>query len=241
MRICFDSRAPLELLLRLIRSAEPSRSDDVAARACEFSEGNSYCLLDARIDDDIRCATIFQIHPKYQLILGGVYPARKLAASNGQAYLEFLRNPKLATDAAPSVAASDSNHRGIEAGLSVLLLSDGTVLRSATLDDLTHLTSEQNYVRLHLASGECTLVRGPLQKYQDALPDYFIRASRRIIINVRNVQRLRRVSRNLSVIYFAGTEQPVRLGRKASTTLRTALTSQSRLTVNRTGKAARAS
>lgn len=219
------------------------RSDNVASRACEFAEGNSYCLIDARIDDETRCATIFQVYPKYQLILGGVYPTRKLEASNGQAYLEFLRNPKLATDpdATPSGASSEGNHQGIDVGLSVLLLTDGTVLRSATLDDLTHLSSEQNYVRLHLANGECTLVRGPLQKYENALPDYFIRASRRMIINVRNVRRLRRVSRDLSVIYFVGSEQPVRLGRKASTTLRTALRSQSRLPVNRTCKAARPS
>jgi hypothetical protein len=219
------------------------RGDNVASRACEFAEGNSYCLIDARIDDETRCATIFQVYPKYQLILGGVYPTRKLEASNGQAYLEFLLNPKLATDpgATPNAASSDSSPQGIDAGLSVLLLTDGTVLRSATLDDLTYLTSEQNYVRLHLANGECTLVRGPLQKYENALPDHFIRASRRMIINVRNVQRLRRVSRDLSVTYFVGSEQPVRLGRKASTTLRTALMSQSRLPVNRTCKAAKQS
>jgi hypothetical protein len=240
VRVCFNSRAPVHLLLRLIRSAESLRSDNVASRACDFAEGNSYCLIDARIDEETRCATIFQVYPKYQLILGGAYPTRKLEASNGQAYLEFLNNPKLATDpdVSSSGASSERNHRGIDVGLSVLLLTDGTVLRSAILDDLTHLTSEQNYVRLHLANGECTLVRGPLQKYESTLPDYFVRASRRMIINVRRVRRLRRISRDLSVIYFAGSEQPVRLGRKASSTVRTTLKSQSLLPLNRTCKSA---
>lgn len=241
VRVCFDSLAPVHLLLRLIRSAESSRGDNVASRASEFTEGQSYCLVDARIDDDKRCATIYQICPKYRLILGGVYLTKALEASDGQAYLEFLRNPKLAIDSNatpnyPQGLANESNPQSIDAGLSVLLLTDGAVLRSATLDDLTHLTAEQNYVRLHLANGECTVVRGPLQKYENVLPECFIRASRHMIVNVRNVQRLRRVSRDLSVVYFTGSEQPVRLGRKASTTVRLALMSQSRLPVNRTCK-----
>ena len=243
IRVCFDSLAPVHLLLRLIRSTESLRSDNVASRDAEFAAGQSYCLVDARIDEEKRCASIFQVHPKYRLVLGGVYLTKNLEASNGQAYLEFLRNPKLATDseAAPNGQANESNRHSIDAGLSVLLLTDGAVLRSATLDDLTHLTSEQNYVRLHLANGERALVRGPLQKYEDVLPECFIRASRRMIINVRNVQRLRRVSRDLGVVYFASSEQPVRLGRKASTTLRTALMSQSRLPVHRTCKMAKQS
>lgn len=238
VRVCFDSLAPVQLLLRLIRSTESLRGDNVAARDREFAAGESYCLVDAHIDDERRCASIFQLRPKHRLILGGVYLTKSLEASNGQAYLEFLRNPKLATDSAtaPNGHANEGTRHSIDAGLSVLLLADGAVLRSATLDDLTHLTAEQNYVRLHLANGEGALVRGPLQKYENVLPECFIRASRRMIINVRHVQRLRRVSRDLGVVYFASSEQPVRLGRKASTTLRTALVSQSRLPVHRTCK-----
>jgi hypothetical protein len=246
VRVCFDSLAPVHWLLRLIRSAESLRSDHVASRAAEFAAGQTYCLVDARIDDEKRCAAIFQTSPKYRLILGGVYPSKALEAGDGLAYLEFLRNPKLAIDSNatpnhPNGPANDSNPQGLDAGLSVLLLADGAVLRSATLDDLTHLTAEQNYVRLHLANGECAVVRGPLQKYENVLPECFIRASRHMIVNVRNVQRLRRVSRDLSVVYFANSEQPVRLGRKASTIVRAALMSQSRLPMNRTCKTAKQS
>jgi hypothetical protein len=237
VRVCFDSIAPVHLLLRLIRSAEATRGGPAAVRANEFEEGQSYCLVDARIDDETRCATIFQVWPKRHLILGGVYFTKHLEAGDGLAYLEFLRNPKLALDPdAAHATGSASEGKSIDSGLSVLLLADGEVLRSATVDDLTHLTAEQNYVRLHLANGECTLVRGPLQKYEDALPECFIRASRNLIINIRNVQRLRRISRDLGVVYFVSSEQPVRLGRKASAVVRTALMSRSRLPMNRSCK-----
>ena len=241
LRICFDSLAPVHLLLRLIRSADPLRPENPALRTEEFVEGHTYCLVDARIDDEMRCATIFQVSPKYRLILGGVYLAKSLELAHGLAYLEFLRNPKHAAD--PDTAANhpprpieDSNQQTINSALSVLLLDEGAVLRSAMLDDLTHLTAEQNYVRLHLANGENVVVRGPLQKYENVLPDCFIRASRHVIINLSNLQRLRRVSRDLGVVYFAGSEHTVRLGRKASIAVRTALMSRSSLLLNRAGR-----
>lgn len=239
VRICFESLAPVQLLLSLIRSTDPVRGDKSTLRSDEFQEGRSYCLVDACIDDEMRCATIFQVWPRYRLILGGVYPARNLESGSGLSYLEFLRNPKLASGSEipmnrPNKVADGGNQQSIDAALSLLLLTDGAVLRSATLQDLTHLTAEQNYVRVHLVSGENVVVRGPLQKYEEVLPKDFIRASRHVIINVRKVQRLRRVSRDLGIVYFAGEgEQTIRLGRKASIVMRTALLTRSGLPMGR--------
>lgn len=246
VRICFDSLAPVHLVLRLIRSADPLGSDKAALRTAEFEEGQSYCLLDALIDDDTRAVTIFQVLPKYRLILGGVYPARHLDTESGLAYLEYLRNPKLATGSEAPMASSSAsiegsnNQQGVDAALSLLLLNDGAMLRSATLQDLTHLTAEQNYVRVHLANGENIVVRGPLQKYENLLPEEFVRISRHMIINLRKVQRLRRMSRDLGVVYFddGDRERTVRLGRKASIIVRTALLARSGLPVNRPARAA---
>jgi hypothetical protein len=239
VRVGFDSLAPVQLLLSLIRSSEAVGGDKASLRSDEFQEGRSYCLIDACIDDETRCATIFQVWPRHRLILGGVYLARNLETGSGLAYLEFLRNPKLASGSEipthrPSKGADGSNQQSIDAALSLLLLTDGAVLRSATLQDLTHLTAEQNYVRVHLVNGENVVVRGPLQKYADVLPKDFIRASRHVIINVRKVQRLRRVSRDLGIVYFAGnSEQAIRLGRKASIIMRTALLTRSGLPMSR--------
>lgn len=240
VRICFDSLAPVHLVLRLIRSADPLGGDKAMLRSAEFEEGQSYCLVDALIDDEMRCATIFQVLPRYRLVLGGVYPARNLETDSGQAYVEFLRNPKLAagSESPTSVATGaggNGSQQGIDAALSLLLLNDGAMLRSATLHDLTHLTAEQNYVRVHLANGENIVVRGPLQKYAELLPQEFIRVSRHMIVNVLKIQRLRRVSRDLGVVYFDGgdSERSVRLGRKASIVVRTALLTRSGLPLTR--------
>jgi hypothetical protein len=239
VRVCFQSLAPVQLLLSLIRSSDAARGDQTSLRSDEFQEGRAYCLVDACIDDEMRCATIFQVWPKHRLVLGGVYLARNLDSGSGLAYLEFLRDPKIASGSEipphrSTRTADGSNQQSIDAALSLLLLTDGAVLRSATMQDLTHLTAEQNYVRVHLVNGENVVVRGPLQKYEDVLPKDFIRASRHVIINVRKVQRLRRVSRDLGIVYFAGDgEQSIRLGRKASIVMRTALLTRSGLPMGR--------
>jgi hypothetical protein len=241
VRVCFDSLAPAQLLWRLLLSADPQLRD-TGMRAPGRAEQQSYCLVDARIDDDTRCATIFQTSPRYQLILGGVYLARHLETGSGSAYLKFLCDPRLASEPAASVhepqRTEETTEQTIDSALSVILLTQGDVLRSATLKDLTHLTAEQNYVRLHLLTGENVLVRGPLQKYENVLPDSFIRASRHLIINLDTVQRLRRVSRDLGLVYFAGAKRHVRLGRKASIGVRAALLNRSSLPLSCSGRLA---
>ena len=97
----------------------------------------------------------------------------------GVAYLELLKPahgpPSLGGDAL-----------SIDSSLSTVLVRDGTMLRSAVLDDVTHLSTEQNYVRLHLSSNESVVMRGPLQKYASALPSSFVRLNRRLIINLES-------------------------------------------------------
>lgn len=239
VRVCFDSLVPVQLLLCLIRVADPQPRKDAQMRTAEFEEGQSYCLVDACIDDEMRCATVFQVSPRYRLILGGVYAARNLEAGSGLAYLEFLRDPRQASgSAAAANKMRESDQPPIDSALSLHLLTQGAVLRSAMLKDVTYLTAEQNYVRLHLANSETALVRGPLLKYESVLPDCFMRANRHVIINLQNVQRLRRVSRDRGLVYFAGSDQLVRLGRKATVAVRSALRRRS-LSLNGSVESAR--
>lgn len=243
VRVYFDSLAPMQLLSRLLLGADPQLREKARIRSSEGAGGQSYCLVDARIDDERRCASIFQISPRHRLVLGGIYLARQLEAGSGLAYLKFLRDPRLATQPVASGREPQQTHevaeQAIDSALSLILLTESDVLRSATLEDLTHLTAEQNYVRLHLAGNENVVVRGPLQKYESMLPDCFIRASRRLIINLHTVQRLRRVSRDLGLVYFAGSERLVRLGRKASIAVRAALMNRSSLPLGGSGRRGR--
>lgn len=164
-----------------------------------------------------------------KLLFGGCYATLSLETPSGTAYLELLK-----PGATPAVPPSDT--LGIGSSLSTLLVRDGSMLRSAVLEDVTHFNAEQNYVRLHLASGESVVMRGPLQKFSSTLPGQFLRLSRRLIVNVAQVERMKRVTRDLCVVSFLAGDHTVRLGRKAAVLLRNAMVNRSVLPLSRASK-----
>jgi hypothetical protein len=231
LRIHLDTLTQVhQLLRRLIRSGGGRSVDLPPLEALELDPGEeAYCLVDASVDAATRCASVFQIRPVQRLLFGGVYPAASLATPTGVAYLELLKPAD-----GPSSVSGDA--LGIDSSLSSVLVKDGTTLRSAVLDDVTHLSTEQNYVRLHLSSNESVVMRGPLQKYASALPSSFVRLNRTLIVNLALVEHVKRMTRDLCVVTFTPGGQSVRLGRKASVLLRNAMMKRSVLPMTRASK-----
>jgi DNA-binding LytR/AlgR family response regulator len=88
------------------------------------------------------------------------------------------------------------------------------------LEDITHVVSERNYVRVYLRDGSEKRVRGVLGQWQRLLSAaHFARISRSIIVNVSAVKRVQRIARDVSLLELSGARRPVRLGRKASVQL----------------------
>lgn len=219
-----------QLLRRLIRSAGGRGADLPPVESLDLDASqDAYCLVDASIDAVTRCASVFQIRPAQKILFGGVYASLTLETPPGVAYLELLKP----AHSPPSVGGDALS---IGSSLSTVLVRDGTVLRSAVLDDVTHLSTEQNYVRLHLSSNESVVMRGPLQKYASALPPNFVRLNRRLIINLDLVEHVKRMTRDLCVVAFAPGDQSVRVGRKACVLLRNAMMNRSVLPMARASR-----
>jgi hypothetical protein len=216
-----------QLLRRLIRSGGARGADLPPLESLDLDPAeDAYCLVDASIDAVYRCVSVFQIRPTQKILFGGVYATLSLETPSGVSYLELLKP----TQGPPGVGG---DALGIDSSLSTVLVRDGTMLRSAVLDDVTHLSTEQNYVRLHLSSNESVVMRGPLQKYASSLPSSFVRLNRRLIINLALVERVKRMTRDLCVVTFVPGNQSVRLGRKASVLLRNAMMNRSVLPMTR--------
>ena len=224
-----------QLLRRLIRSGGSRGADLPPLESLDLDPTvDAYCLADASVDAGTRCAAVFQLRPTQRILFGGVYAVLSLETPAGVAYLELVKP----TQGPPGIGG---DALGIDSSLSTVLVRDGTMLRSAVLDDVTHLSTEQNYVRLHLSSNENVVMRGPLQKYESALPSSFVRLNRRLIINLALVERVKRMTRDLCVVSFTPGDQSVRLGRKASVLLRNAMMNRSVLPVTRASRNSAAS
>ncbi len=188
--------------------------------------GTYYQLIDARFDLHTRYASVFQMKPAVRLIFSGLYSLAKVETPLGRAYLDLMRRASREGQLAESNLSSKQPADPLsifEATLADLVLYDGVVVRSAMLDDVTRISAEQNYVRVHLRNRETLLMRGPLRKWCDALPTRFLRISRQLIVNLSHVRQLQRVSPNQALVSVEADDQPIPVGRKAALCLRRSL------------------
>lgn len=88
------------------------------------------------------------------------------------------------------------------------------------LEDITYVTSERNYVRVHMKDGTNARVRGVMDNWELLLAaPSFVRVGRSVIVNLTAVQGVQRVARDLSLVSMNGAQRPIRLGRKATVQL----------------------
>jgi DNA-binding LytR/AlgR family response regulator len=91
-------------------------------------------------------------------------------------------------------------------------------------ENVTHVTAERNYVRVHLNNGANSRVRGVLEQWQGSLANWgFVRLGRSALVNLAAVQQVERVGRDLTLVYILNAQRPLRLGRRASRQLKTLL------------------
>lgn len=87
--------------------------------------------------------------------------------------------------------------------------------------DVTHVTAEGNYVRVHLNEGVSTRIRGVMKQWQGMLVGRgFVQLGRSTSVNPTAVKRVEQVDRNLSIVFIRNARRPLRLGRRASRQIR---------------------
>ncbi len=106
----------------------------------------------------------------------------------------------------------------------LVALREDSQLRMVPVKTLTHIKAEDNYTSVHLKDGSTALVRRTLGEWKALLPaDFFLRVDRSLIVRLDAISELKTVSRDLSEVFFLGSNASVRLGRKASLRLRKAI------------------
>jgi two-component system, LytTR family, response regulator len=86
-----------------------------------------------------------------------------------------------------------------------LLVRDGRAVRFVRVDELAWIEAADNYVALHLKTGEEHLLRETLTRLEGRLPEGFVRVHRRAIVNREEVEEVRGEELSLR----GGTKVPV--------------------------------
>jgi len=107
----------------------------------------------------------------------------------------------------------------------VIVVGDAEDCRTTSPGAVAAICAEGNYSRLYLVgSAASTLMLRGLAEWERLMPaPPFCRVDRSLIVNLAHVHKFEAESRNQSLLQMKGTNETFRLGRTASTRLRTAL------------------
>jgi hypothetical protein len=152
-------------------------------------------LTDVELEAGLRLVAFCQAGETRRVLFSRMYDRALLESPGGLEYRAYLREEH------------DASFRA--AGMP-----------TERLEDITHVTSERNYVRVHKRDGANTRIRGVMEHWQLLLSaPSFVRVGRGVILNLKAVQGVQRVARDLSLVVMSGAQRPIRLGRKATAQL----------------------
>lgn len=106
----------------------------------------------------------------------------------------------------------------------VVALREEGGMRVVPLRRITHIESEENYTRVHVAGEPAAFVRRPMVEWDRLLPDpQFLRVSRSLIVQLAAVREVQTESRDVARILFKGQAEELTVARRSSVRIRQAL------------------
>lgn len=100
-------------------------------------------------------------------------------------------------------------------------LAGGSGCVTLSLPEIAWVEAHRNYTHVQLVSERPLLVRGTITQWESILlPPEFGRLSRSLIVQVKAIRSLRWRSRDQTLVFFGGLEEPLPIGRTATTRLK---------------------
>lgn len=107
----------------------------------------------------------------------------------------------------------------------LIALPEDRGIRMIPEKSITHIEAEDNYTLVHFLQDPPAMVRRTLSEWEKQLPAAeFLRLSRSLLVRLSAVRAIHTESREISLLHLSGCATPIRLGRRASLTLRRTLT-----------------
>jgi two-component system LytT family response regulator len=105
-----------------------------------------------------------------------------------------------------------------------ILLDSDDEMRVVFVAEISGITAEGNYTRVHLADGSSAFVRRAISQWGCMLPQpFFVRVERSLIVHLKAVRKVVAQARDEVAVEVEGFKEPLALGRRGSFRLRRAL------------------
>lgn len=118
------------------------------------------------------------------------------------------RDSAASADGAQASAANDQNE------MAWLSMARGSQTIAVPYGDILWIEAVQNYTRLQAAGMKPAVVRRTMAEWEAQLPaDCFARISRSLIVQIPKVRSTQWQSRDQTLVFFSGLEEPLPIGR----------------------------
>ena len=146
------------------------------------------------------------------------YSSLRIASTVNKLRLHF--NGRIASEEVASLHAGLPSPAPNAPESSTLMVKEQNQLLQVEPDKISVINSVGDYTRLTLLTGASYLLRQSLTRWEELLlNENFFRVDRFRIINLACVLKMKRVSRNKTLLFIRGMPQPKELGRIASARL----------------------
>lgn len=231
-----DDEAPARERMITLLAAHPhvvvaAEAADVSAAAVRCADCAPHVVF---LDVQLRGETGFDLLPKLTgapaVIFVTAHDQYAVRAFDVNA-LDYLLKPVHPSRLAAALARvgatrTNGSEQPLQTG-DLVALRDERGLRLVPLLGITHIESDENYTRVHVAGETPAFVRRSMLEWHRSLPAAdFVRVGRSLIVQLDSVREVQAESRDVARVHLAGQAEPLIVARRASVRIRKALGSR---------------
>lgn len=101
----------------------------------------------------------------------------------------------------------------------IACLQEARCMTFARVGEITRVCAADEYAEVHLTSGEAVLVSTRLSRWEERLPECFVRVHRSILVNLHHVMRIEQVG-GAWVVHLRGADTTLAMSRRYAQALR---------------------
>ncbi len=95
-----------------------------------------------------------------------------------------------------------------------ILIVDRSKMRFILISTIEMITAARDYTTINTSDGGSYLILRSMKEWEDKLPpDHFIRIHRSYIVNINNIEKIKRTSTSSALIYLKNHTEPVSMSR----------------------------
>ena len=182
-------------------------------------------FLDVQMPDGLGFDLFELMEVSARIVFVTAYDEHALRAFDVNA-LDYLVKPvdpvrldRALTRAASAAVAVEAPEPGRLAAEDRVCLQDSNSMKFGLVRDIVYISAADDYSEVHLANGKLSLVSQRLRRWEERLPDTFVRVHRSTLVNLNFVEEIEHTAGRW-LVHVKGVHEPLAMSRRYTQALK---------------------